>query len=77
MFCSTSILGLMYLARITSYNVCYTKLLRKFAELDKCGKALDAELAMQEKYQRMLATWQACPRHYKLSIQEIRKILNA
>ncbi|MCD8548497.1 MAG: YfbU family protein [Aeromonadaceae bacterium] len=49
----------------------------KFAALGKSGKALDAELAMQEKYQRMLAAWQECPRHYKLSIQEIRKILNA
>lgn len=49
----------------------------KFAALGKSGKALDAELAMREKYQRMLAAWQECPRHYKLSIQEIRKILNA
>ena len=32
---------------------------------------------MRDKYQRMLATWRDCPRHYKLSIQEIRKILNA
>ncbi|MGL6165293.1 MAG: YfbU family protein, partial [Aeromonas veronii] len=28
-------------------------------------------------YQRMLRVWRQCPRQYKLSIQEIRKVLAA
>ncbi len=50
---------------------------RRFPELEKGCSDLNSELAMRDKYQRMLASWKACPRHYKLSIQEIRKILNA
>ena len=38
---------------------------------------MTSEIGMRDKYQRMLAVWRDCPRHYKLSIQEIRKILNA
>jgi len=34
-------------------------------------------IAMRDKYQRMLAVWRQCPRQYKLSIQEIGKILAA
>lgn len=49
----------------------------RFSELGKCCANLNSELSMRDKYQRMLAVWQECPRHYKLSIQEIRKILNA
>ena len=48
-----------------------------FPELGKSCSALNSELGMRDKYQRMLAIWRDCPRHYKLSIQEIRKILNA
>ena len=32
---------------------------------------------MRDKYQRMLAVWRQCPRQYKLSIQEISKVLAA
>ena len=49
----------------------------RFPELGKCCSSLTSEIGMRDKYQRMLATWRDCPRHYKLSIQEIRKILNA
>ena len=48
-----------------------------FPELGKRCSSLNSELGMRDKYQRMLAVWRDCPRHYKLSIQEIRKILNA
>ncbi len=49
----------------------------RFAELGKGCSMLNSELAMRDKYQRMLAVWKDCPRHYKLSVQEIRRILNA
>ena len=49
----------------------------RFPELGKSCAMLNSELAMRDKYQRMLAAWRDCPRHYKLSIQEIRKVLNA
>ncbi|MFC0309462.1 YfbU family protein [Gallibacterium trehalosifermentans] len=37
----------------------------------------DAQVCMAEKYQKMLAMWRACPHEYHLSVEEIRKILNA
>ena len=49
----------------------------RFPELGKRCSALNSELGMRDKYQRMLTQWRDCPRHYKLSIQEIRKVLNA
>lgn len=50
---------------------------KRFPELNKVGAELNSEIAMQDKYQRMLAMWRDCPRHYKLSIQEIRNIISA
>ncbi len=50
---------------------------KRFADLDKQGSSLNSEIAMQDKYQRMLTVWRDCPRQYKLSIQEIRNIINA
>ncbi|MGL4778168.1 MAG: YfbU family protein, partial [Aeromonas veronii] len=38
---------------------------------------LSSDIAMRDKYQRMLTVWRQCPRQYKLSIQEIRKVLAA
>ena len=35
------------------------------------------EAAVQAWAQRMLAVWRQCPRQYKLSIQEISKVLAA
>ena len=49
----------------------------RLPELGKCCSSLTSEIGMRDKYQRMLAAWRDCPRHYKLSIQEIRKVLNA
>jgi uncharacterized protein len=49
----------------------------RFPELGKRCSSLNSELGMRDKYQRMLTAWRDCPRHYKLSIQEIRKVLNA
>ncbi len=58
--------------------VCYLlDVERRFPELEKGCADLNSELAMRDKYQRMLNAWKACPRLYKLSIQEIRKILAA
>lgn len=50
---------------------------KRFPELPCPCDALSSDIAMRGKYQRMLAIWQQCPRQYKLSIQEIRKILAA
>ncbi|EOD56665.1 YfbU family protein [Aeromonas molluscorum] len=50
---------------------------KRFPELDCPCDELSSDIAMREKYQRMLALWRQCPRQYKLSIQEIRNILAA
>lgn len=50
---------------------------KRFAEVDCPCEELSSDVAMRGKYQRMLTAWRACPRHYKLSVQELRKILNA
>ena len=41
------------------------------------ARVMLADIAMRDKYQRMLAAWRQCPRQYKLSIQEISKVLAA
>ncbi|QFI53728.1 YfbU family protein [Aeromonas simiae] len=50
---------------------------KRFPEVDCPCEELSSDIAMRDKYQRMLAAWRDCPRSYKLSIQELRKILNA
>ena len=58
--------------------VCYLlDVEKRFPDLGKCCAGLNSEIAMHDKYQRMLVEWQACPRQYKLSIQEIRNIVTA
>lgn len=60
------------------YYVCYLlDVEKRFPDLGKCCAGLNSEIAMHDKYQRMLVEWQACPRQYKLSIQEIRNIVTA
>ncbi|MGL5285829.1 hypothetical protein SAMN05880558_10420 [Aeromonas sp. RU39B] len=50
---------------------------KRFPEVDCPCEELSSDIAMRDKYQRMLAIWRECPRHYKLSVQELRKIINA
>ena len=50
---------------------------KRFPELPCLPVELSSDIAMQDKYQRMLAVWRQCPRRYKLSIQEISKVLAA
>lgn len=50
---------------------------KRYPDLDKVGSSLNSEIAMQDKYLRMLGVWRDCPRQYKLSIQEIRNIISA
>lgn len=49
----------------------------RFPELPCPCDELSSDIAMRNKYQRMLAAWRQCPRQYKLSIQEISKVLAA
>ncbi|WP_421243196.1 YfbU family protein [Aeromonas enteropelogenes] len=50
---------------------------KRFSELKCPCDELSSDIAMRGKYQRMLVEWRQCPRQYKLSIQEIRKVLAA
>ncbi|MCV5526496.1 YfbU family protein, partial [Escherichia coli] len=50
---------------------------KRFPELKCPCDELSSDIAMRDKYQRMLTVWRQCPRQYKLSIQEIRKVLAA
>ncbi len=50
---------------------------KRFPELKCPCDELSSDIAMRDKYQRMLQVWRQCPRQYKLSIQEIRKVLAA
>ncbi|WP_108651750.1 YfbU family protein [Dongshaea marina] len=50
---------------------------KRFPTLKICCKDMNSEVALRDKYQRMLAVWKECPRQYKLSLQELRNILNA
>ncbi|WP_368182992.1 YfbU family protein [Aeromonas sp. R7-5] len=50
---------------------------KRFPELPCPCDELSSDIAMRDKYQRMLAVWRQCPRQYKLSIQEISKVLAA
>ncbi|MFC3025486.1 YfbU family protein [Vibrio zhugei] len=37
----------------------------------------NSQVPMADKYQKMLAVWQQCPRQYHLSVAELHQILNA
>ena len=50
---------------------------KRFPELPCPCDELSSDIAIRDKYQRMLAVWRQCPRQYKLSIQEISKVLAA
>jgi len=48
-----------------------------YPQFDKGDHHFNAQMPMLEKYQRMLATWQNCPRQYHLSAAEFTQIFNA
>lgn len=50
---------------------------KRFPDLQCPCDELSSDIAMRGKYQRMLTIWRQCPRQYKLSIQEIQKIVTA
>jgi uncharacterized protein len=58
--------------------VCYLlDVEKRFPDLGKYCAALNSEMTMHDKYERMLDEWRSCPRQYKLSIQEIKNIITA
>lgn len=49
----------------------------RYTDFDSGTHGFNSQTKMWEKYQRMLAVWQACPRQYHLSAVEIAQIINA
>ena len=49
----------------------------RYTHFDSGTQDFNAQLPMWEKYQRMLALWQTCPRQYHLSANEIAQVINA
>ncbi len=49
----------------------------RYTHFDSGTHGFNAQTPMWEKYQRMLAVWQTCPRQYHLSMNEIAQIINA
>lgn len=49
----------------------------RYTHFDAGTHGFNSQTKMWEKYQRMLTTWQECPRQYHLSAVEISQIINA
>lgn len=49
----------------------------RYTHFDSGTHGFNAQTPMWEKYQRMLALWQTCPRQYHLSATEIAQVINA
>ncbi|KAA8997009.1 YfbU family protein [Affinibrenneria salicis] len=49
----------------------------RYTQFDAGTHGFNAQTKMWEKYGRMLAAWQLCPRQYHLSAVEIAQIINA
>ncbi|WP_368928424.1 YfbU family protein [Mixta calida] len=49
----------------------------RYTHFDGGTHGFNAQTPMWEKYQRMLAAWQTCPRQYHLCATEIAQIINA
>ncbi|MGL4858958.1 MAG: YfbU family protein [Enterobacteriaceae bacterium] len=49
----------------------------RYQDLDSGSHGFNSQHRMWDKYQRMLAIWQACPRQYHLCAVEIEQIINA
>lgn len=49
----------------------------RYTHFDSGTHGFNSQTPMWEKYQRMLAIWQSCPRQYHLCAVEIVQILNA
>ena len=48
-----------------------------YPQFDKGEHHFNAQMPMQDKYRRMLATWCNCPRQYHLCANELKQIFNA
>ncbi|MGF1726278.1 YfbU family protein [Photobacterium nomapromontoriensis] len=48
-----------------------------YPQFDMSEHRFNSQIAMLDKYQRMLQTWRNCPRQYHLSASEIQQIQNA
>ncbi len=59
----------------------YTRFLldieQRFPTFPRTDHQFDTQLSMLEKYKRMIALWENCPRQYHLSLTEIQQILEA
>lgn len=49
----------------------------RYTHFDSGTHGFNSQTPMWDKYQRMLAIWQSCPRQYHLSAVEISQIINA
>ncbi|MBC3618337.1 YfbU family protein [Vibrio metschnikovii] len=48
-----------------------------YPQFERGEHHFNSQVAMSEKYRRMLTTWRNCPRQYHLSANELNKIINA
>lgn len=64
-------------ARYLGYVRFLTESEGRYPQFEAGAHHFDAQIAMWDKYQRMLAAWRACPRQYHLSAVEIAQIINA
>ncbi|EKO3719448.1 YfbU family protein [Vibrio injensis] len=48
-----------------------------YPQFERGEHHFNSQVAMAEKYRRMLTTWRNCPRQYHLSTNELNKIINA
>lgn len=64
-------------ARYLSYVRFLVNTEGRYTHFDSGSHGFNAQTPMWEKYQRMLAIWQSCPRQYHLCAIEIVQILNA
>ncbi|EEX36841.1 MULTISPECIES: YfbU family protein [Vibrio] len=48
-----------------------------YPQFERGEHHFNSQVAMGEKYRRMLTTWRNCPRQYHLSANELNKIINA
>jgi uncharacterized protein YfbU (UPF0304 family) len=64
-------------ARYLSYVRFLVNTEGRYTHFDSGTHGFNSQTKMWDKYQRMLAIWQACPRQYHLCAIEISQIINA
>ncbi len=64
-------------SRYLSYVRFLVNIEGRYTHFDSGSHGFNSQTPMWDKYQRMLAIWQSCPRQYHLCAVEIVQVLNA